>query len=554
MSQLLDTRRKKDLGAFYTHQGLSDLICAWAITSPGTTVLEPSFGGCGFLRSARDRLVEVGSPTSLNQLFGCDIDPEAFSHLSRVFERPVDLARFHEGDFLDQKFPESWPTQFDAVVGNPPYLPYRKIRTDQREQVLKQLEKFDLILDRRASLWAYFTALGVLHTSNGGRMAWVLPSSFLYANYSSKLRSFIAKYFEDVRAFELKERQFLLEGTEEKTVVLLCKGKLDEPKNTAQTDIPLDQCDGVKDLKIAIARWDEGKAKSKAFCGTSVFDGLSESPRRLVERFQTNQNCKRLGDFLGIKIGLVTGNNSFFLLNESDRIAQNLPENELKKILPRFHFAPGMRFDVADHNEMMESNGKGFLVSVGNSENASDAMLSYLAQYKTADIDGCSTFKKRSVWSKTDDDAPPHAFFPVMQHHGPRLILNESDFNCTNSVHRAYFGEQVSKSQRQLISLSILSTFSQISAEICGRSYGSGALKHEPREAEQIEILLPKLHPNTVRNAFFRVDRMLRCGNLDEARQFVDHLILNAMREDDIPTNSAILLSGLEQIKRHRHR
>lgn len=554
MSQLLDTRRKKDLGAFYTHQGLSDLICAWAITSPATTVLEPSFGGCGFLRSARDRLVEVGSPTSLKQLYGCDIDPEAFSHLSKVFERPVDLARFHEGDFLDQEFPKSWPAQFDTVVGNPPYLPYRKIRTDQREQVLKKLEKFEFKLDRRASLWAYFTALGVLYTSGGGRMAWVLPSSFLYANYSSKLRSFIAKYFEEVRAFELKERQFLLEGTEEKTVVLLCKGKLDKPKSTAQTDIPLDQCDGVKDLKIAIAHWELGKAKSQAFCGTSVFDSLSDSPRRLLERFRTNQNCKRLGDFLSIKIGLVTGNNSFFLLSEADRTNLDLSENELKKILPRFHFAPGMRFDLGDHNEMMKSNGKGFLVSVGNPENASGAMISYLEQYSAADIKDCSTFKKRSVWSRTDDDLPPHAFFPVMQHHGPRLVLNEGQFNCTNSVHRAYFREQVPTSQRQLVALSILSTFSQISAEICGRSYGSGALKHEPREAEQIELLIPKLHPNAIRSAFFRVDRMLRCGNLDEARQFVDHLIFNAMNEDDTPTNSAILFSGLEQLKRHRHR
>lgn len=554
MFKEMDARRKKDLAAYYTHQGLTDLICTWAITSAHATVLEPSFGGCGFLRSARDRLVDIGSDTSLKQLYGCDIDPGAFSHLSNVFERPVDLEKFHEGDFLDQIFPPSWPKVFDTIVGNPPYLPYRKIEIEQRELVLEQFERFGLTLDRRASLWAYFVALSVPYTAIGGRAAWVLPSSFLYANYSAGLRSFVAKNFEHVRAFELKERQFLLEGTEEKTVVLLCKGKLKNHRTVDRNDIPLDQCNGVKDLKKAIQIWESGKAKDLSFCGTSVFDSLSDSPQKLMKRLRTNTECLKLGDFLDIKIGLVTGNNAFFLLSESERKALGLTKKELRKVLPRFHFSPGMQFGHTDHDALLEADGRGYLVSEEFPDNASNTMSSYLAQYSDADIAACSTFNKRSIWSRTEDDAPPDAFFPVMQHHGPRLVLNSSGYNCTNSVHRAYFNRRLTKSQMQLISLSLLSTFSQISAEVCGRSYGSGALKHEPREAERIEILIPELHHRTIGAAFVRVDRMLRNGNFEEARQLVDRLILGALGEDDVPTRSALLRSGLEQLKFHRHR
>ena len=153
-----------------------------------------------------------------------------------------------------------------------------------------------------------------------------------------------------------------------------------------------------------------------------------------------------------------------------------------------------------------------------------------------------------------DDGAPPDAFFPVMQHHGPKLVINESGYNCTNSIHRAYFKTDLSKTEKKMISLSLLSTFSQISAEICGRSYGAGALKHEPREAEKIEILIPELHHRKVGAAFNRVDRMLRDGNFTEARQFVDILLLSAIESEDVPTKAALLASGLEQLKSHRHR
>ncbi len=549
-----DARRKKDLGAFYTHKALSDLICAWAIQTPLSTVLEPSFGGCGFLRSARDRLASLDGNATLNQLYGCDIDPQAFAHLSTVFEQLVDLDRFHEGDFLDQAFPSSWPSAFDAVVGNPPYLPYRKLQVSRRESVLGQLKEAGLELDRRASLWAYFVALGVLHTAEGGRNAWVLPSSFLYANYSTSLRLFLSESFERCCAFELKERQFLLEGTEEKSIVLLCQNKSTFRGFQRASDIPLVQCNGVKDVELDIRHWDRDPEAPSSLCGTSVVDSLSAGPKRLVRQLEGDDSRRSLNDFLSIRIGLVTGNNRFFLLGEEDRKSAHLTSDELDRVLPRFHFAPGLAFDTSDHENLLGNGGKGYLVSVRNEEHSSEEMLDYLSQYSSADIKACSTFKKRSVWSYTNDTSIPDAFFPVMQHHGPRLVLNNSGMNCTNSVHRAYFRASVTTTEKRLLSLSLLSTFSQISAEICGRSYGSGALKHEPREAERIDVLMPRIHQKTVAAAFNRVDRLLRDGNLSEARQFVDQLLLGALEVDDVHTTAALLESGLTQLKAHRHR
>lgn len=549
-----DNYRKKSLGAFYTHNGLTDVICEWAIASSGNEIFEPSFGGCGFLRSARDRLLSFGSPAPNSQIYGCDIDPDAFGHLANLLEGPVDLTRFYQGDFLYQNFPTSWLGKFDAVVGNPPYLPYRKINPRARDVALATLASDGLKLDKRASLWAYFVALSIRYVADGARMAWVLPSSFLYANYSQNLRKYISSTFSNARAFELQERQFLLEGTEEKTVVLLADGKLAHLTSKPETDIPLTRCSGVRDLSTQIDKWNRGQLETSSDCGTSVFDNLTKAPRELYSILKANRHYQELGDHLKVQIGLVTGDNKFFLRSDDERKSEGLPVDDLIPVLPRFIFATGLSFGADDFDNLIEEGGKGYLISCHKAQNVSPATQIYLSSYPMDKKATCSTFKKRTYWSHTDDGLVPDAFFPVMQHNGPRLLINDAGVNCTNSVHRAYFRTEKSKSLKKMIALTMLSTFSQLSAEICGRSYGSGALKHEPREAERIGILMPPVHHSTVSAAYSRADKCLRRGNFDEARQIADQLILSAIGLDNVSTKASILHSGLMQVRKHRQR
>ena len=546
--------RKKALGAFYTHNGLTDIICAWAITSSDCEVLEPSFGGCGFLRSARDRILELGSKAPDKQIFGCDIDRDAFGHLAKLFEGPVDLNRFREGDFLDQNYPQSWFGRFGSVIGNPPYLPYRKIDPIKRERAVETLASYGLQLDRRASLWAYFVALSIPLIAKGGRMAWVLPSSFLHANYSFSLRKNINSIFTNVRAFELQERQFLLEGTEEKTVVLLADDKIGGLPESDGTDIALSRCSGIRDLKREIQNWTNGALLAASSCGTSVFDSLSKAPRDLYSKLISERRCHKLGEHLSVQIGLVTGDNKFFLRNNDERMAAGLSVSSLKSLLPRFVFASGLDFQTTDFDEMIASGGKGYLVSWDGVSEVPEETKNYLSTYPKKQRDSCSTFKKRKVWSQPDDGSMPDAFFPVMQHNGPRVLLNKAEVNCTNSVHRGYFRSEKSKAEKHLIALSSITTFSQLSAEIVGRSYGSGALKHEPREAEKIRLLLPRIHHNKILSEYRKADICIRDGNFDEASQIADRLIFEAMELGDIATHVSILRSGLGQARKHRQR
>jgi adenine-specific DNA-methyltransferase len=55
-----DSENAKALGAFYTNIQVSDFLVWWAVRSARDTVMDPSFGGGVFIRSACNRLLGVG--------------------------------------------------------------------------------------------------------------------------------------------------------------------------------------------------------------------------------------------------------------------------------------------------------------------------------------------------------------------------------------------------------------------------------------------------------------------------------------------------------------
>jgi hypothetical protein len=267
------------------------------------------------------------------------------------------------------------------------------------------LREIGLDLDRRASLWAYFVGLSVRFIKTGGRMAWVLPSSFIHANYSRNLRVFLSSQFARVRAFELQERQFLLEGTEERTIVVLADDRLSAPKRDNQTEIDLVRCSGVRDLALEIQLWKNGNSRATSSCSTAVIDCLSRAPRELFEKLKDSKECKVLSDFVRIQIGLVTGNNRFFLRTEGERLDAFIPIHDVTQILPRFTFVKGAEFTALDAEQVKSDGGKTFLISEEDPSVAPPQIRNYLASYPEEQKARCSTFKKRSSWSLTDRNA-----------------------------------------------------------------------------------------------------------------------------------------------------
>lgn len=539
----LSDRRK--IGAFYTPEALSTILARWAIRNQNDTVLEPSFGGCGLLAAARDVLIELGAKHPVEQIFGADIDRLAFDYLSSVFGSPTDTMGFIHRDFLECQDVAEWPHKFTTILANPPYIPYQNISGDKLAW-LKANPGAIKGVRGRASLWAYFLSHALSHLGEGGRMAWVLPGAFLQADYAKPIRAYLEARFDRCAAIIMHERLFLNEGADEETVILLADGFC---SSTSSGAIELGAAATIDELDQRISDWDRGEWRGRTSSSNPAALSLSETDIAAIGMCADNPNNCQLGSICKVQVGLVTGDNSYFVLNADALKANGLHSKDCTLVLSKFRAAPSMQLAKDDLLRYAKIGGKAYLVD--SRDKLPNARLQrYLDLFGEERQATVSTFKKRRVWSETSDGNIPDAFFPVMHHNGPRIVLNDSKAHCTNTIHRVFFHEGVSRKKKMLAAISVLTSYSQVSAELVGRRYGSGVLKHEPRDAERISLLMPEVDETDLAKQFNAIERLLRKGAHRDASIAADNFIFSAANID--AKISATLSKVLTEIRLRR--
>lgn len=509
---------RKKIGAFYTPISVTALLCEWGIRTKHDLVMEPCFGGCTFVEASVGKLKALGQEAPQNHVFGFDIDPLAFKYLATRLGPDAIPVNFVSGDFLTQT-PQRCGLM-DFVVGNPPYIRHDKFGATQKKAVKEWQERYGVQLNGRSSLWAYFVMHSMNFLKQSGRVAWVLPGSFLSAKYASAIRKSIIDRFERVSAIILTERLFKAEGTEELTVILLAEGY---GINLGDTKLESRCIENIAELKEYLAMWGRNKTESPLSSKTSDEGMIPSTALRALAELSELPSVTNLGDLADIKIGVVTGNAKFFIKSWSDWQKISIKRDHLKYIAPRSLWIKGNILRAEDAEEHLKSNVP-CLALDSPLEPETEALNTYLGTYSEADILKNSTFARRELWFKFLDDKVPSAFLVFMTDLGPRLVINQVGANCTNSLYRVYFNS-ASRIDLKLITLSMNSTFSQLSAESLGHGRGSGALKMEPSDATCLRLYLPPRSTDSINQAFNKVDGLIRQKRNEEARAYVDNYL-----------------------------
>ncbi|MIL08942.1 hypothetical protein BZU93_24040, partial [Salmonella enterica subsp. enterica] len=276
----------------------------------------------------------------------------------------------------------------------------------------------------------------------------------------------------------------------------------------------------------------------------------------MVSQLMASDSCRSFGDFARLKIGIVTGANDFFLRSNDTLEPAGLLAEDCEPIVSKFRFLNGLGFNQKDFAGAVGRGAKGYLVN-GTQRDANERVDTYLKTFPETRIETTSTFKKRARWDHPSDANTPDAFFPVMNHLGPRIVLNELACNCTNTLHRVYFHKERDFSWR-LVSISILTSFSQVSAEMVGRRYGSGVLKHEPREAETIRLLMPEVDETEVQTTYSAIDALLRAGEHDKVIEAADNFIYSRLDDghpaEKLGLRMRSILSGIRKVRHPKKR
>lgn len=513
----VDSRRL--LGAYYTPHPLPRILTEWALTPEIGNVLDPSFGGCGFLNAATKVLTNEGIPDPGRQVFGVDVDQSCLEYVRA--NRDLVEKNCIVGDFLTLSPGDLRGAPFQAVVGNPPYVRHHWFKGRTRKAARMIVENAGIGLPARASAWAYFLVHALSFLSPSGRLAMLVPEAILQADYAASIRKALTDRFEQVRLVHIRDRLF--EGTDE-SVVLVAASGFGNPGNlqVVAVERAQDLAEILNDKKVECISSQLITAKGRS---------VDQAVIQLLGELEQTNFVKRISDVATVRIGLVTGANNHFIRRPADLEELGILHKSSLRVIPRTKYLSGLDFTEADLQELVDANQRVVLVRPKETEEDDSGVRRWIDEGVERGIHQRFKCGIRTPWFRVRVPSVPDAFATCARMGAPLLVLNRADCQCTNALHAVNWRE--TEFAPENIATGFLTSVVSTWAELHGRRYGGGVLKMEPGAWKHVPV---PLVPET-EGSFEELNKLIRQGRETQARQLADKIILRdrlSLPTDDI--------------------
>jgi len=544
----------KAAGAFYTDEAVAEFLVKWAVRHRSDRVIDPSFGGGVFLRSASDRIRRLGGKPS-ESVFGVELDEQTHALVG------ADLSRHHGitrsalvcSDFFAVMRADM--PAMDAVVGNPPFIRYQRFKGEARGRALDRATEQGVVLPKLASSWAAFVVHGSGLLQNGGRLAMVLPMELGYASYARPVLSFLARSYSSLHV--LSFQRSLFPKISEETVLLLAEGKREPDGRMAETR--LHDLNGVADLTdyeitttggTDIGAFIRGQRRLAEFL-------IPVKARELYTRLQALGLSSRFGVLANAGIGYVSGNNDFFHPDELTVRSWQLPARFLRRAVLTGSALNGIEFKESDWRDGLTAGETGQLLFLRSKiEELPETVRSYLKHGQKQEVHLAYKCQARKPWYAVPHVHRADGFLTYMSGAMTRLVVNGADAVAPNTLHVVRLHRGAALNMPELASR-WLTSLTQLSVEIEGHSLGGGMLKLEPTEAEQVLVPLGAEKMPLTADTKTEFDVLLRAGETDRAREVADELFLRGElglsgRECGLLQQAALLLRNRRQSRKRQ--
>lgn len=517
----------KAMGAYYTDAAVAAFLVWWAVRSSDDKVMDPSFGGGVFLRTACKALAHLGGDPS-KQVLGVEMDADTHARtgalLASEFGLPAQNLLLR--DFFEVDAGEA--VRVDAIVGNPPFIRYHRFTGVARERALARAASQGVRLTKLTSSWAPFLVHGVSMLKQGGRLAMVLPMEVGYAAYALPLFRHVSRSFE--RVTFLTFRRKLFPDLSEDTLLLLAEGKGGKPGALFCRD--LESAASLRVLQNGDGRRITGLRRLQA---PRILAGrqrlieyvLPKRTRELYQELKHGDSTVRLGELADVGIGYVTGANSFFHLSGVEAAEWRIPSAFLRPAVLRGRSLAGLRFTRQDWRQALSCAEAGFLLSVdGDATSLPEAVRRYLTDGERRGVPEAYKCRVRSPWFAVPHVYVPDAFLTYMSGQRPYLVANDAGAVAPNSLHIVRIRETVDVTSHGLAAL-WQTSLTRLSCEIEGHAMGGGMLKLEPTEAGNVLLPAARLEAGRLESLSGELDYLLRSGQERAAADVADRVLLN---------------------------
>ncbi|HDD45434.1 MAG TPA: methyltransferase domain-containing protein [Candidatus Desulfofervidus auxilii] len=471
---LIPRKYRRKYGQFFTPPNIAEFMVTWGLSEGGKNVLDPGVGTGIFLSKAFSLLKKKKD----FRLTGIDIDPillnACFIRL-KLLGVDINNLTLIKGDFL------SWESEdkYDFVVCNPPYI---KFHGFDRNIVIRIAREFGIQITRLTNIYTLFFVQTSKFIKDGGRIAFITPSEFLYTGYGQELKKFLIENF--------KIEAFILVGLEKEvfenvmTTGLITLLKKEKPEREHQVKfIRLDDnyqqsLENLESLKYI----------------TKIHQHQLDPKEKWLTYFVKNNNFGNilhklipLSTIATVDRGIATGYNAFFTLSEQTIKKFSIPRQYLKSVVAKASHCPHYDFTSKDW-DMLRKKGENVFLLYCFSKQPPESLKAYLEYGLKLGVNRRYIPSHRKIWYMVDKRKPAPILALVFSRERMRFVFNKAKVLNLTPFHCIYplFNDE----------LKLKALLAYLNSNICkeiatyyGRIYGTGLRKLEPKDLENLPVI-----------------------------------------------------------------
>ena len=405
--------------------------------------------------------------------------------------------------------------EFDVIVGNPPFIRYQNFEEEYRKVAIELMKKHGFKPNRLMNIWLPFLVLACKALKPDGRVGMVIPAELFQVDYAAEARLFLSNYFESLTLVTFKKLVF--DDIQQEVILLLGERK------SSKQGIRVVELDGLESLISAgqaclevaeVKKLDHSKDKWVKYY-------LSNEELNLLNRLNKSSKITNATDLYDVNVGLVSGENAFFVINQEIVDKFHLQESVVP-IISRTDQIKGLELTEQDYENLVKAGKKVYFFEPTDLpiDELPKFQRKYIQWGEAQEYNKNYKCRIRPRWYHVSYTWRAEAFLVRQANLYPKMVLNNKHALVTDTLHKVRFHEGV---DGRTVVGAFLNTYTLALSETLGRSYGGGVLTFEPGEMRKMRI--PMIAADKL--DLDKMDALQREGKIDDILQYTDEILLH---------------------------
>ncbi|MEM5782651.1 MAG: N-6 DNA methylase [Candidatus Aenigmatarchaeota archaeon] len=466
-SQESDLHYRRSLGQFFTPFRIACFMADWILSNPKNKlyILDPATGFGIFERALKLQSIAYNK-TLFFELW--EIDKNISNSLKGIISYINISAEIINNDFLESP----WDRIYDGIIANPPYIKHHYIENKKKiyQNICKKTHfKFSI----QTNIYCWFLVKCINLLNDGGKLAFIVPSEFLNANYGEKIKEYLLQtgYIRHLINIHFKENVF--DNAITTSVIILAE------KMAKRSDFinfyNVDNINSLSNLNDFLNNHHKTIRNvinlNPKIKWRNYFNGYKDSiiNNKLIP-------LKNIGRF---SRGIATGCNKFFTLTEKEAKEYKIPKKCLLPCVTKANHVKDIYFSQKDFEFLKISGKKVYLFDGERSHDKN--VLNYISKGEAEGINNRFLTKHRRPWFALEKRVVSKIWVGVFGRNGIKFIWNDS--NCiTLTCFHVFYPTSLGEKYLDIFFLYLNTDFSRELIDREKREYGDGLEKFEPND------------------------------------------------------------------------